>query len=57
MLKQAEVGSTPDPNAQPLTDPERPEHAPQHDGGRDMKRREEEQERQEQAGRRPERQG
>jgi hypothetical protein len=37
----------------PTSDPERPEHAPQHDGGRDMKRREEEQERREQADRSP----
>ena len=37
----------PTPNPPDVTDPERPEHAPQHDGGRDMKRREEELERRE----------
>ena len=43
-----------EPPAVPTTDPERPEHAPQHDGGRDMKRREEEAETQERTGRQPE---
>jgi hypothetical protein len=40
-----------DPEPTPIQDPERPEHAPQHDGGRDMKRREEEEERRERGNR------
>ncbi len=42
-----------DPEVQPTTDPERPEHAPQHDGGQDMKRREEQAETGERIGRQP----
>jgi hypothetical protein len=42
-----------EPEVQPPVEPERPEHAPQHDGGQDMKRREEEMERREQSDRQP----